>query len=45
MKRTRLWTGLASACSFMLVASTLGMNCMMGYEGTVNQALEFLPAR
>lgn len=39
MKRTRLWTGLASACSFMLVASTLGMNCMMGYEGTVNQAL------
>lgn len=39
MRRTRLWTGLASVCSFMLVASTLGMNCMMGYQGTINQAL------
>lgn len=39
MRRTRLWTGLASVCSFMLAASTLGMNCMMGYQGTINQAL------
>lgn len=39
MKRSRLWTGLASATSFFLVASTLGMNCMMGYQGTINQAL------
>ncbi|MGN1139719.1 MAG: glycoside hydrolase family 3 C-terminal domain-containing protein [Oliverpabstia sp.] len=39
MKRSRLWTGLASVSSFFLVTSTLGMNCMMGYEGTINQAL------
>ena len=39
MKRSRLWTGLASATSFFLVVSTLGMNCMMGYQGTINQAL------
>lgn len=39
MKQGRLWTGLASATSFFLVASILGMNCMMGYQGTINQAL------
>ena len=39
MKRSRLWTGLASACSFLLTTSILGMNCMMSYEGTVNGAL------
>lgn len=39
MKRTRMWTGMASATSFFLVASILGMNCMMSYEGTVNGAL------
>lgn len=39
MKRSRLWTGLASVSSFFLVASTLGMNCMMSYQGTINQAL------
>lgn len=45
MRRTRLWTGLASACSFMLVASTLGMNCMMGYQGTINQALGIVTSK
>ncbi|MDD3360660.1 MAG: glycoside hydrolase family 3 protein [Hespellia sp.] len=39
MRRKRLWTGLASVTSFMLVLSILGTNCMMGYAGTVNQAL------
>lgn len=39
MRRTRLWTGLSSLCSVFLVISILGMNCMMGYEGTVNSAL------
>lgn len=39
MRRTRLWTGLSSVCSFLLVTSILGMNCMMNYEGTVNGAL------
>lgn len=39
MRRSRLWTGLASVSSFFLVASTLGMNCMMSYQGTINQAL------
>lgn len=39
MRRSRLWTGLASTCSFLLVTSILGMNCMMSYEGTVNGAL------
>lgn len=39
MRRTRLWTGMASATSFLLAASILGLNCMMGYEGTVNGAL------
>lgn len=39
MKRTRLWTGLSSAGAFFLVASILGTNCMMGYAGTINDAL------
>ena len=39
MRRTRLWTGLASACSFLLVTSILAMNCMMSYAGTVNGTL------
>lgn len=39
MKRKRLWTGLASLTSFMLVLSILGVNCMMDYAGTVNGAL------
>ena len=39
MRHTRLWTGLASTTSFLLTASILGLNCMMGYEGTVNGAL------
>lgn len=39
MKHSRLWTGLSSLCSFSLVLSLVGMDCMMGYEGTVNQAL------
>lgn len=39
MRKTRLWTGFASATSFMLVLSVLGMSCMMDYAGTVNGAL------
>ncbi|MDD3796802.1 MAG: glycoside hydrolase family 3 C-terminal domain-containing protein [Lachnospiraceae bacterium] len=39
MRRTRLWTGLSSVCSFFLAFSILGTNCLMSYEGTVNQAL------
>lgn len=39
MKRKRIWTGLASLTSFMLVLSILGINCMMNYAGTVNGAL------
>lgn len=39
MRRSRLWTGLASVSSFFLAASILGTNCMMGYQGTINQAL------
>ena len=39
MKKNRLWSGLASICSFFLVAAILAMNCMMGYAGTVNSAL------
>ena len=45
MKRSRLWTGLASACSFLVTASILGMNCMMSYEGTVNGALGISTSR
>lgn len=39
MKRIRLWTGFSSICSFLLVVVLLGMNCMMGYVGTINSAL------
>lgn len=39
MKHSRLWTGLSSLCSSLLVLSLVGMDCMMGYAGTVNQAL------
>ncbi len=39
MKHSRLWTGLSSLSSFCLVLSLVGMDCMMGYAGTVNQAL------
>ncbi|MDD3417296.1 MAG: glycoside hydrolase family 3 C-terminal domain-containing protein [Lachnospiraceae bacterium] len=39
MKRNRIWTGLAAVTSFLLVLSVLGNYCMMGYAGTVNQAL------
>lgn len=45
MKRSRLWTGLASACSFLLTVSILGMNCMMSYAGTVNSALGISTSR
>ena len=45
MRRNRLWTGLASACSFLLVTSILGMNCMMSYQGTVNGALGISTSR
>ena len=45
MKRTRLWTGLASTCSFLLTASILGMNCMMSYAGTINGALGITTSR
>ena len=39
MKHSRLWTGLSSLSSSLLVLSLVGMDCMMGYAGTVNQAL------
>lgn len=39
MKHSGLWTGLSSLCSSLLVLSLVGMDCMMGYGGTVNQAL------
>lgn len=39
MKHSGLWTGLSSLCSSLLVLSLVGMDCMMGYAGTVNQAL------
>ena len=45
MKRSRLWTGLASVCSFLLTTSILGMNCMMSYAGTVNGALGISTSR
>lgn len=45
MKRTRLWTGAASICSFLLVAAILVMNCMMGYAGTVNSALGIVTSK
>ncbi len=38
-KHSRLWTGLASVSTCCLVLSGVGLNCMMGYSGTVNQAL------
>lgn len=39
MKRTRLWTGLASVASFLLVFAIIGTNCLMYYQGTVNELL------
>lgn len=39
MKHSRLWTGLSSLFTFLLVLALVGMDCMMGYAGTVNQAL------
>lgn len=39
MKNTRLWSGLSSLFSFLLVTAVLGTSCMMQYEGTVNNAL------
>lgn len=45
MKRSRLWTGLASTCSFLLTTAILGTNCMMSYEGTVNSALGISTSR
>ena len=45
MRRTRLWTGLASVCSFLLAGSILGTDCMMSYEGTVNDLLGIQTSR
>ncbi len=45
MKRKKIWTGLASICSFLLVTSILAMNCMMSYAGTVNSALGITTSR
>ncbi|MDO5540729.1 MAG: glycoside hydrolase family 3 protein [Eubacteriales bacterium] len=39
MKHSRVWTGLSSLFTFLLVLALVGMDCMMGYAGTVNQAL------
>lgn len=38
-KHSGLMTGLASVSSCLLVLSSVGLNCMLGYSGTVNQAL------
>lgn len=45
MKRSRLWTGLASVCSFFLVTAILATNCMYGYAGTVNGALGIITSK
>lgn len=39
MRNTRLWTGLASVFSFLLVFTVIGMDCLMYYQGTVNDVL------
>ncbi len=39
MKRKKLWTGLASVTSAMLVVSGVGLQTLEYYSGTVNQAL------
>lgn len=39
MKHSRLWTGLSSVFSCLMVLAIVGMNCMNGYSGTINQAL------
>lgn len=39
MKNTRLWTGLTSVFSFLLIAAIIATNTMFGYAGTVNDAL------
>ena len=39
MRNSRLWSGLSSVFSFLLIAEILGTSCMMQYEGTVNGAL------
>lgn len=39
MRNSRLWSGLSSVFSFLLIAAILGTGCMMQYEGTVNGAL------
>ena len=38
-KHSRLFTGLASVSTCLLVLSSVGLNCMLSYYGTVNQAL------
>ncbi len=45
MKKSRLWTGLTSLCSFFLVTLILAMDCMMSYEGTVNGALGIVTSK
>ena len=39
MRRNRLWTGLASIFSFLLVLCILGCQAMFHYSSTVNQIL------
>lgn len=45
MKKSRLWTGFASLCSFFLVTSILAMDCMMSYAGTINGALGIVTSK
>ncbi len=45
MRKSRLWTGLASLCSFFLVVVILAMDCMMSYAGTVNGALGIVTSK
>lgn len=39
MRRSRLWTGLASVCSCLLVFCVLACQAMLHYSSTVNQIL------
>lgn len=39
MKHRRLWTGLSSVLSSLLVITILTMNCMLGYSSTINSEL------
>ena len=39
MRHSRLWTGLSTLFSCLLVLLLVGLDCMNGYAGTINQFL------